>query len=161
MSVTKKAAGRAGRRRTDRGLELVGRGPNWLFMRITGDRPADLRQLSDRLWEVCRRHFTYRMVLELDELGELDDHVIEELVHLQQRMLHEGGALRLCGLKPRCAEAMLAAARSGVLRSHPDHHTAVGDSWCGGPAEDPKPDPPGDGPGREDQTVNPLPTKPR
>ncbi len=83
------------------GCELdVQRGPDWLLVRITGmdAEPADGPSLADQLWEVMERHFTYRMVLELDQVPVLNSYLIGQLVSLRRRVEEHQGVIRLCGL---------------------------------------------------------------
>lgn len=86
-------------------LELVERGPAWLFVRIRPDQQR-VDDLADRLWMLLERHFVYRLVLEMDEVELLSSRLIGQLVMLQKRVLQHDGALRLCGLSPACSEAL-------------------------------------------------------
>ena len=46
-------------------LEIVDRGPDWLFVRLHDDsQPSD--NLADRLWQLMEKHFVYRLVLEME-----------------------------------------------------------------------------------------------
>lgn len=85
------------------GWELdVQRGPDWLLVRVVGaDRDAsDSPPLADRLWELLNQHFTYRLVLELDEIRVLNSYLIGQLVSLYRRIREHEGVMRLCGLSP-------------------------------------------------------------
>ena len=87
------------------GLEVVDRGPDWLFVRIHPDHQR-LDDVADRLWSLLDRHFIYRLVLEMDEVEILSSRLMGQLVMLQKRVLQHEGALRLCGLSRRCADAL-------------------------------------------------------
>ena len=86
-------------------LELVGRGPGWLFVRIRPDVHR-LDHLADQLWTLLNKHFIYRLVLEMDEVELLSSQLIGQLVMLQKRVMQHDGALRLCGLTAQCAAAL-------------------------------------------------------
>jgi anti-anti-sigma factor len=83
------------------GCELdVERGPDWLLVtvRSLSDDPSDTDALIDQLWSLMERHFTYRLVLELDQLDVLGSYLIGQLVQLRKRVGDHDGVLRLCGL---------------------------------------------------------------
>lgn len=83
------------------GWELeVGRGPNWLFVRIRNQDPdsEEIPDLADRIWDLLQQHLTTRVVLELDGLGLLRSELIGELIRLHRRISQHGGLLRVCGL---------------------------------------------------------------
>ena len=85
------------------GWELdVERGPGWLLVRVTGpERDAtDDPPLADGLWELLERHFTYRVVLELDQVRLLNSHLVGQLVQLHKLIRRRDGVMRLCGLSP-------------------------------------------------------------
>ena len=47
----------------------VERGPDWLLVRIRNlDRAEPETPLAEQLWALLEQHFTYRLVLELDEV---------------------------------------------------------------------------------------------
>ncbi len=86
-------------------LEIVDRGPGWLFIRVC----PDLERLDDfaaRLWELMDQQFVHRLVLEMDQVTFLPSLMMGQLVMLHKRVLQHDGALRLCGLNPQCAEAL-------------------------------------------------------
>ena len=90
----------------------VDRGPDWLFVRpsravdgelstavgLSADDGADDASLADQVWSVIEQHFTYRVVLECDQLGRLTSELIAQLLVLNRRIRGQGGTLRLCGL---------------------------------------------------------------
>ena len=80
----------------------VERGPDWLLVRV---RNLDLTQsdappLAEHLWGLLQQHFTYRLVLEFDEVGVLDSRLIGQLIQLYRRIEEHDGVMRLCGLSP-------------------------------------------------------------
>ena len=78
----------------------VDRGPDWLFVRISDldEDGSGVHDLAERLWSLLDRHFTYRLVLELEEVLALHSRLIGQLVLLHKRVCVHGGLLRLCGL---------------------------------------------------------------
>ena len=49
---------------------------------------------------MLERHLTYRLVLQLDRVGVLNRHVLDQLLHLRQQIDARGGIMRLCSLSP-------------------------------------------------------------
>ena len=86
-------------------LEIVDRGPGWLFVRLHPDH-EQMNALADRLWTLMNKHFIHRLVLEMDEVVFLPSQLIGQLVMLQKRVLQHEGSLRLCGLSPSCVDAL-------------------------------------------------------
>ncbi len=87
----------------------VERGPGWLIVRPM-PHAADAREessLADAVWSLLDQHFTYRVVLEMDQFGALSSHLIGQLILLHKRVRQHGGIVRLCGLS-RTAEGALA-----------------------------------------------------
>jgi anti-anti-sigma factor len=82
------------------GWELaVERGPDLLVVRILKAPDArDSPPLADEVWEQLCRHFTYRLVLELQQIPLLNSHLIGQLVQLYRRIREHDGVMRLCGL---------------------------------------------------------------
>lgn len=110
--------------------EITTRGPNWLIVHI--DTIGEGCGLGDRLWRLADQQFTYRIVLEFDEDAPPDPRLAAELRLLCERLQDKGGALRLCGLDPAVAHAVLDEAGCPRLHNHPSAHDAV---WCGPCAE--------------------------
>ncbi|MEM9659766.1 MAG: STAS domain-containing protein [Planctomycetota bacterium] len=102
----------------------VDRGPDWLFVRLhpNADEPAEV---AERLWSIAQRHFTYRIVLELDELHILPSRLLGQLVVLHKRLLSRHGALRLCGLSASCAQALEFCRLNQALPTFEDREDAV------------------------------------
>lgn len=104
----------------------VDRGPNWLFVTV---RPAtkqcDLADLAETLWGVVAKHFIYRLVVELEGVGELPAPVVAGLLKLRERLETNGGALRICGLSAPCIDALDHYKLPGTLYNHPSRVSAV------------------------------------
>jgi anti-anti-sigma regulatory factor len=110
------------------GLKLnVDRGPNWLFVKLQPKNgfASELPELADRLMAMAAQHFTYRIVLELDELRSMPGAMIEQLRVLHDRLAECGGALRLCGLTAKCAETLRKCDLESVLPNHATRQEAV------------------------------------
>lgn len=110
--------------------EVVERGPNWLFVRV--ELSGEPCGVGERLWEIARSHFVYRLVVEFDADARADaaygSKLGHELGHLCEQLTERGGALRLCGLSPEAAHAVVSESGSPRLHNHATTHDAV---WCG------------------------------
>jgi anti-anti-sigma factor len=86
----------------------VDRGPDWVFVRLHPDDEGSFssESLAERLWSVLEQSFTYRLVLELDEVPILQSYLIAQLVMIGKRIHSHGGLLRLCGLSPANQEVI-------------------------------------------------------
>lgn len=92
----------------------VERGPDWLFVRLSGSDSADLQDsgdlqetmLSDVLWSQLEQHLTYRLVLELQDVPLLCRETIDQLLLLQGKIDAQGGLLKVCGLSDENFEAL-------------------------------------------------------
>lgn len=103
----------------------VERGPNWLFLRIHPSKSGNYSTMVDQLWSILACHFTYRVVIELEEFKSLPSQLVDQLSELRERVLEHGGWLRLCGLSER-AQADLASYRTDEeLRNHSCREHAV------------------------------------
>ena len=88
-------------------LRDVERGPDWLLVKLAG--PADDAEwagLADTLSSLSSQHFTYRFVLDCDELTLIDSALIGQLLVVERRMRQQGGLLRLCGLSAASQQAL-------------------------------------------------------
>ena len=105
----------------------VERGPDWLLVRL---RKLDLTapdapsSLADQLWSLLQQHFTYRMVLELDDV-QLTDEIIAQLAQLYRRIELHDGVLRLCGVSPGSRQVLHASHLDERLRPYGDRQEAV------------------------------------
>ena len=84
------------------------RGPDWLFVRINPPEHGDTHEipLAESVWERLDQSFTYRVVVEMDEVGVLRSWLIGELVKLHLRIASQDGLLRLSGLCNRSQEIL-------------------------------------------------------
>ena len=105
----------------------VDRGPNWLFVKLRPKRrfAQDVSQIADELWSIASRHFIYRVVLELEELDRLPAELTEQLVILQERLMHCGGSLRICGLPADCVEKLCDSQLDVALPNYATRQEAV------------------------------------
>lgn len=80
----------------------VQRGPDWLIVKVRIDRRVemDCPELATGIWDLMQRHFTYRLVLELDQVDVLNSHLIGQLIRLYKLIRERDGVMRLCGLSP-------------------------------------------------------------
>lgn len=103
------------------------RGPDWLFVRLNGPQDGDAAgaNLAEKLWGLLQQQFTYRLVLELDELAVLRSHLIGQLVLLHQRIDSHGGLLRLCGLSEENQLALRASRLDACFPLYRDREEAV------------------------------------
>jgi len=110
----------------DWGLD-VERGPNWLLVRLRhpGGRTPGPPRLADQLPGLLELHFTYRLVLDLQEIGRVDAQLMDGLASLSQWILARGGVLRLCGLSPFCAERVRRGAYGARFPIYRDRKEAV------------------------------------
>jgi anti-anti-sigma factor len=110
------------------GCELdVERGPDWLLVRV---RNLDLFEpdappLAERLWSLLQQHFTYRLVLELDEVQMLNSYLIGQLIQLYRRIEEHDGVMRLCGLSPYNRQVLHACRLDDRLLPYEDRKEAV------------------------------------
>ncbi len=110
------------------GCELdVERGPEWLLVRV---RNLDLTDseatpLAERLWSLLQQHFTYRLVLELDDVRVVSSVLIGQLLELYKRIEEHEGLMRVCGLSPRNQQVLHACHVDECLLPYTDRHDAV------------------------------------
>jgi anti-anti-sigma factor len=105
----------------------VDRGPDWVFVRL---HPAehggtDDYTLAERIWSILTQSFTYRLVLELDEVGMINSCMIAQLVLLSKRVNSHGGLLRLCGLSLPNQEVVHMCRLEGCLPNYNNRGDAV------------------------------------
>jgi anti-anti-sigma factor len=113
---------------TDLGLQLdVERGPDWIFIRphppegSWGEAPA----LAEAVWAILEQSFTYRVVLELDQLALLRSCLIGQLVLLAKRVHSHDGLLRVCGLSPQNYDVLAASRLNTILPNYHDRSEAI------------------------------------
>ncbi len=105
----------------------VQRGPDWIIVRIKSFDPAepDSPLLMERIWSLLEQHFTYRVVLELDQVPLLSSALVEQLLLLYRRIQEHDGVLRLCGLSPYNRRVLHACRLDESLPPYRDRHEAV------------------------------------
>ena len=110
------------------GCELeVERGPDWLMVRVAELDPAEseMPTLAERVWDVLRQHFTYRVVLELDQIRLLTSRLVGQLVQLHRRIDEHGGVMRLCGLSPHNRQVLRTCRLDHRFMPYEDRQEAV------------------------------------
>ncbi|MEN6405284.1 MAG: STAS domain-containing protein [Thermoguttaceae bacterium] len=110
----------------DCGLD-VQRGPDWLLVRVRNPEleDFDVSDLADRLWRLLQQHFTYRLVLDMNESPALSRELIEQLGRLYQRIAEHDGVMRLCGLSPKSRRIWHACHLDAQLPPYEDREAAV------------------------------------
>jgi anti-sigma B factor antagonist len=105
----------------------VERGPNWLWVKVA-EPPCELREmppLADRLQFLLEEHFTYRLVLELDEIKAFSGELIGELLRLNKWIRGRQGMMRLCGLSHENAAILQCCEQDAFLPTYRDRLEAV------------------------------------
>jgi len=105
----------------------VERGPDWLLVRLKNFDLAepDSPPLADQIWSLMQRHFTYRLVLELDRVLLLNSSLIGQLVQLYRRIEEHDGVMRLCGLSSYNCQTLRACHLAEQLSPYQDRQEAV------------------------------------
>jgi len=85
----------------------VQRGPDWLLVKVRTDSQGqtspvepDASELASGIWDLMQRHFAHRLVLDMDQIGLLDSHLIGQLTCLYKLIREHDGVMRICGLSP-------------------------------------------------------------
>jgi anti-anti-sigma factor len=110
------------------GCELnVERGPDWLLVRIAklDEAEPDAPQFAERVWRLLQQHFTYRLVLELDQIRLLTSRLIAQLVQLHGRIEEHSGVMRVCGLSPHNREVLHTCRLDDRLTPYENRQAAV------------------------------------
>ncbi len=99
----------------------------WLVARLhPGPRPfGDVIGVALPMWEEMERRWATLLVIEMDEVEFLSSSLMGELVRLYKRIAQRDGAMRLCGLRPECAEALRVCRLDEVLPTYANHHDAT------------------------------------
>ena len=103
---------------TASGYELdVERGPDSLLVRVTDLDPSVVgtSDFAEHIWGLLQQHFTYRLVLELDEVGLLTSDLVGQLAELYERIERHDGLMRLCGLSPENRDVLQVCGLEGRL----------------------------------------------
>ncbi len=130
----------------------VQRGPDWLLVKVRGDSHTggshavkphavgprieqdgarrDCPEVAAGIWDLMQRHFTYRLVLELDQVDVLDSHLIGQLLRLYEMIHEHDGVMRLCGLSPRNSKLLQTCCLDDRFLPYPDCKGAVMGHHC-------------------------------
>jgi anti-anti-sigma regulatory factor len=105
----------------------VERGPNWLLVKVGQPlaSPWEMPPLADTLKLLMEEHFTYRLVLELDDSDLLSSELIGEFVALDKWIRERQGVMRLCGLSPHNGEVLRRCWLDGFVPTYRDRLEAV------------------------------------
>jgi anti-anti-sigma regulatory factor len=92
-----------------KGWELdVERGPDWLFVRphrLSDDADAE-PSLAAGVWALLEQNFSHNLVLELDQIEQLNSHMIGQLIWLHNRIRAHDGLMRVSGLNDSGQDAL-------------------------------------------------------
>lgn len=105
----------------------IERGPDWLFIRLHPPEDADLSSapLAESIWQQLQQHFTYRVVLEMNEVTKLPSWLLGQLVLLRKRIDQHGGLLRLCGCSAENQQVLQSARLGACFPRYSDRQEAV------------------------------------
>jgi anti-anti-sigma regulatory factor len=105
----------------------VERGPGWLLVKVgpPSAKAREMPSLADRLQSLLEDHFTYRLVLELDQIDRMNRDFIGELLALFQWIRAHGGVMRLCGLSAHNEELLDRCGLNCLLPAYEDRLGAV------------------------------------
>lgn len=114
------------------GWELaVQRGPDWVCVHVQSDADAavDEPPLADRLWALLEQHSTYRLLLDLDDVDEIDDYLIGELLQVHHRVRARGGVMRLCSTTGQHGFALRARGLDDLFVLYRSRDEAMHTAW--------------------------------
>ena len=77
------------------------------------------------LWQLLEQHFTYRLMLELDQIVLLNSTLIGQLIQLHKRIREHDGVLRLCGLSSHNRSVLHTCALDDRFRSYDSRVEAI------------------------------------
>ncbi len=105
----------------------VERGPNWLWVKVAEPprKSSEMPPLADTLRSVLEEHFTYRLVLELEEIKVFSSELIGELLRLNRWIRSHQGMMRLCGLSPENGEIFQRCRRDIFLPAYRNRLEAI------------------------------------
>lgn len=105
----------------------VQRGPDWLIVTVRSEHESewDTPPLAETVWHLLEQHFTYRLVLDLSQVGMLHTAIVGQLVHLQKRLVMHDGVLRICGLSERNHDILRTCRLDGLMPHYHDSNEAV------------------------------------
>ena len=99
----------------------------WCIVHLhPSDQPfGDVIGLVKPLWEELERRWATLVVVEMDEVQFLGSSMMGELVRLYKRIAQRQGAMRLCGLREECRDALHVCRLDEVLHSAPTRDMAI------------------------------------
>jgi anti-anti-sigma factor len=105
----------------------VDRGPGWIWAKVNRPDPdcSDSPPLADQLWSLLERHFTYRLLIELEDVNILNSFLLGQLILLQRRIRDRGGLMRLSGVSPFNQEVLRTHGLDGYLPVYSSFEDAV------------------------------------
>jgi anti-anti-sigma factor len=105
----------------------VDRGPGWIWAKVCHPDSdcSDTPPLADQLWSLLERHFTYRLLIELDDVNILNSFLLGQLILLQRRIRDHGGLMRLSGVSPFNLEVLRTHGLDGYLPVYSSFEDAV------------------------------------
>ncbi|MEA1952575.1 MAG: STAS domain-containing protein [Planctomycetota bacterium] len=105
----------------------VERGPGWLFIKLDNiiTDPFEDDLLDEQIWSLLEKHFTYRVVLEMDEVEVVGSQLVSQLLRLCRKIHRHGGIIRLSGLSPQNQEVLKACSLSDRFPECRDRVEAV------------------------------------
>ena len=105
----------------------VKRGPQCLFVRIepSQDPLHNWDGLAEHLWALLKEQFTYRVVLDMQDVALMNSTLIGQLVMLHTRVHNHGGMLRLCRLSEENQEVLKAIRMQERFPNYNDCEHAV------------------------------------
>jgi anti-anti-sigma factor len=105
----------------------VQRGPDWLLVRVrkVEAAPSTSSPFAECVWQLLEQHFTYRLMLELDQVVLLDSSLIGQLIQLHKRIREHDGIMRLCGLSSHNRSVLHTCALDDRFRSYDSRVEAI------------------------------------
>lgn len=109
----------------------VQRGPGWVIVRVQSDIDAaiDAPPLADRLWALLEQHSTYRLLLDLDAVDEIDEHLLGQILQVHHRVRARNGILRVCSTVPQHGYALHARGLEDLVVLYRDPQEAMQTGW--------------------------------
>jgi anti-anti-sigma factor len=107
----------------------VQRGPDWLLVKVRtdsqGQQSPDAIEFAEGIWDLMQRHFAHRLVLEMDQVGLLNSHLIGQLIRLYKLIREHDGVMRLCGLSPHNLRVLRTCRLDDRFQPYRDRKEAV------------------------------------
>jgi hypothetical protein len=119
----------------DQGFELeIGRGPGSLSVKVNKLRrdTSNPPPLAESLWALLEQHFTYRMLLDLGAVKEMDDYLVDQMFQLSKRVHEHDGTLHICGLSERNQQVLRDGCHEEAVSCYRNSEEATKDCRCFG-----------------------------